>query len=231
MNTISMRMMKKSFLTSVVFLAGLTLVYAQEQKNAEKPDYAQVIAKRSEKIADVLGIADSAKYKRVCNIIAEQYQSLSNIHDAHDAKVKEVKGNASNDKSVAKSEIAGLDSGMYKQLSQLHLVYLNRLGKELTHEQITEVKDAMTYKILPLTYHAYLDELPALTEVQKQKIMELLTEARERAIDAGSSGQKHEWFGKYKGKINNYLSAQGYDMKKAGEEWQKRIKENQKQKG
>ena len=31
-------------------------------------------------------------------------------------------------------------------------------------------------------------------------------------------------FGKYKGRINNYLSAQGYDLKKEGIEWQKRIK-------
>jgi hypothetical protein len=34
-------------------------------------------------------------------------------------------------------------------------------------------------------------------------------------------------FGKYKGRINNYLSAAGYDMKKEGEEWQKRIKQRQ----
>jgi len=85
----------------------------------------------------------------------------------------------------------------------------------------------MTYKVLPLTYNAYLDELPNLTEVQKMQIKAWLTEAREHAIDAESSEKKHAWFGKYKGRINNYLSAQGYDMKKAGEEWQKRIKEKQ----
>ena len=44
-------------------------------------------------------------------------------------------------------------------------------------------------------------------------------------MDAESSNKKHEWFGKYKGRINNYLSAAGYNMKKEGEEWQKRIKE------
>jgi hypothetical protein len=230
MNVMPVRIMRKSLLTSAVFLSSLTFVYAQNQKSAEKPDYIQVITKRSEKIVDGLGITDSAKYKRVCNIIVEQYSNLSNIHDTHDARVKEVKSNTANDKVAVKSEVAKLDSGMGKQLSQQHLVYLTRLGKELTSAQIVEVKDAMTYKILPLTYKAYLDEIPTLTEAQKQKIMELLTEAREHAIDAGSSGQKHAWFGKYKGKINNYLSAQGYDMKKAGEEWQKRIKESQ-QKG
>jgi hypothetical protein len=34
-------------------------------------------------------------------------------------------------------------------------------------------------------------------------------------MDAGTSKEKHAWFGKYKGKINNYLSAEGYNMKLA----------------
>jgi mRNA-degrading endonuclease RelE of RelBE toxin-antitoxin system len=83
----------------------------------------------------------------------------------------------------------------------------------------------MTYKVYPITYTAYQDELPNLTEPQKAKIKAWLIEARENAIDAESSEKKHAWFGKFKGRINNYLSAQGYDMKKEGEEWQKRIKE------
>jgi hypothetical protein len=64
--------------------------------------------------------------------------------------------------------------------------------------------------------------LPGLTEQQKAQILVWLTEAREHAMDAESSEKKHAWFGKYKGRINNYLSAAGYDMKKAGEDWQKR---------
>jgi hypothetical protein len=85
----------------------------------------------------------------------------------------------------------------------------------------------MTYRIYPITYTAYQDEIPNLTEEQKGKIKSWLLEARENAIDAESSEKKHAWFGKFKGRINNYLSAQGYDMKKEGEEWQKRIKERQ----
>jgi len=49
-----------------------------------------------------------------------------------------------------------------------------------------------------------------------------LLEAREHAMDAESSDKKHAWFGKYKGRINNYLSSEGYDLKKAGEDWTKR---------
>ena len=99
-------------------------------------------------------------------------------------------------------------------------------------KDLDEVKDQMTYKILPLTYNAYLDELPTLTDAQNLQIKAWLIEAREHAIDAESSEKKHAWFGKYKGRINNYLSAQGFDMKKAAEEWQKRIQsKQQEQKG
>jgi len=41
----------------------------------------------------------------------------------------------------------------------------------------------------------------------------LLKEARELAIDGGSAEEKTAIFGKYKGKINNYLSAQGHNKK------------------
>ena len=66
--------------------------------------------------------------------------------------------------------------------------------------------------------------LPNLTAEQKSQINTYLTEAREFAMDAESSEKKHAWFGKYKGKINNYLSAAGIDMKKAGQEWEGRRK-------
>jgi len=51
-----------------------------------------------------------------------------------------------------------------------------------------------------------------------------LAEAREHAMDAQSSNKKHEWFGKYKGRINNYLSKQGYDSQKERQGWEDRTK-------
>jgi len=85
------------------------------------------------------------------------------------------------------------------------------------------------YVILPLTYKGFCDMSPGLKELQKKQIKVWLVEAREHAMDAGTSEEKHQWFGKYKGRINNYLSAAGYDMKKEGVEWQKRIKAAQNQ--
>jgi hypothetical protein len=87
------------------------------------------------------------------------------------------------------------------------------------------VKDGMTYNVLNVTMTAYNSMMPNLTEPQKTQILAWLTEAREHAMDAESSEKKHGWFGKYKGRINNYLSAQGIDMKKEEAAWMARLKE------
>ena len=83
----------------------------------------------------------------------------------------------------------------------------------------------MTYNVLNVTYTAYQDMLPSLTGEQKKQILAWLTEAREHAMDAESSDKKHAWFGKYKGRINNYLAKAGVDMKQAEKEWQQRLRE------
>ena len=88
-----------------------------------------------------------------------------------------------------------------------------KLSVELTAQQVDQVKDGMTYGVLPVTYRTYLAQTPNLTEAQKQQTMAYLVEARELAMDGGSSEEKHAIFRKYKGKINNYLSAQGYKLK------------------
>src|SRR5262249_9754562 len=116
------------------------------------------------------------------------------------------------------------DADKMAKLKQQHDAYIAQLKKELTNEQVEQVKDGMTYRVLPITYTAYQEMIPTLTEAQKQQIYTWLLEAREYAMDAESSDKKHQWFGKYKGRINNYLSAAGYDLKKEEEGWAARRK-------
>jgi hypothetical protein len=67
----------------------------------------------------------------------------------------------------------------------------------------------MTYGKVQFTYNGYLTQYPDLPEVHRQKILELLKEAREEAMDGGSAEEKTAVFQRYKGKINNYLSQAG----------------------
>ncbi|SEN63872.1 Protein of unknown function [Mucilaginibacter gossypiicola] len=190
-------------------------------------NYIKVITERSNKIVTGAGITDSVKFKKVRDIVVAQYNDLNTVYDARKTKVNDIKTQMADDKAGANAKIALVDSDVVKQVKVLHASYIKKLNKELSADEVDKIKDGMTYRIYPITYTAYQDEIPNLTDEQKGKIKGWLLEARENAIDAESSEKKHAWFGKFKGRINNYLSAQGYDMKKEGEEWQKRIKERQ----
>jgi Spy/CpxP family protein refolding chaperone len=201
-------------------------VSAQGTKvNTPDPAYTKMIAERADKIVKALKLTDSLKAKRVSKIVAKQYSDLNDIYTIRDNKIKDAKAQASADKKTTDDAIASVQNQATAAIDQLHPKYLASLSKELTGEQVTAIKDGMTYNVANITYNGYLDEVPTLTEAQRAQIKAWLVEAREHAMDAESSEKKHAWFGKYKGRINNYLSAAGIDMKKAGEEWQQRIKE------
>lgn len=215
-----------------IFILGITLIIStaipasQESKTAEDPEaaYARVINQRAQKIVNTLGITDTAKALRVRNIIAGQYRSLRDIHDSRDDRIKAAKEKAGDDKKSAKAEEKSIRDKAKAQQDKLHKEYLKKLVVELSPEQVDKVKDGMTYGVCLVTYNQYLKMLPDLTDQQKAEIMKFLVEARENAMDAGSSNEKHKWFRKYKGKINNYLSSAGYDLKKAEQDLRQRQK-------
>jgi hypothetical protein len=212
------------------YISILLLSVAGNAAFAQAPadnNYMKVITERSNKIVTGAGITDSVKFKKVRDIVVAQYNDLNTVYDARKTKANDIKAQMPDDKAGANAKIALVDSDVVKQVKVLHASYIKKLNKELSADEVDKIKDGMTYRIYPITYTAYQDEIPNLTDEQKGKIKGWLLEARENAIDAESAEKKHAWFGKFKGRINNYLSAQGYDMKKEGEEWQKRIKERQ----
>jgi hypothetical protein len=167
-----------------------------------QPAYTRTITGRAANIVKTLEIADPAKSIKVRDIIVQQYRNLNAIQNQRDKDVKA--------SPQAAEDIRQRADALTRRV---HQDCLAGLSAELTPEQVDQVKDGMTYGTLPTTYRAYLAQFPELTEAQKQQIMTLLVEARELALDGGSSEEKHAIFRKYKGKINNYLSAQGYKSK------------------
>lgn len=210
--------MKKSFLyilLLVLFLAANTLC-AQSTNAAPEPKdvaYTRVITERVTKIIAPLGIADAGKSNRVHDLIAQQYRSLKDIHFVRDSEIRNAKALA--DKAAANAAIQAARDEAKPKLDQLHSEFLAKLSTELSTQQVDQVKDGLTYGVLPLTYGVYLKMYPELTDEQKSQIKAWLTEAREVAMDGSTSQEKHAAFGKYKGRINNYLSKAGYDAKKA----------------
>ena len=216
----SISCLKITLLAIVAFAASA--VNAQNN-TGQQAAYKQAIHERSAKIVNTLQITDSVKYNHIVSTVANQYFQLNAVQEKDDAAIKTIK-----EKSLTKEETAAAfkkkDEEKALQLRKLHQTFIASLKEQLNDQQLEKIKDGMTYSVVPITWTAYLDMLPNLTQEQKDKMYAWLVEARELAMDEGSSDKKHAMFGKYKGKINNYLSAAGYDMKKEGEAWAKRIR-------
>jgi len=218
---------------SIKKLSLMFLLFAFCNLSAQQyadPEYIKVTNERASKIVEKLALNNKEKETAVTNIIAQQFRDLSKIHDGRDAEIKKVKDDSSLAKEKQNAKIEKLKSKADKSIDKLHKAYLKKLGTQLNEAKITEVKDGMTYGVLPITVAGYNDMLPNLTKEQKEYIYNALVEAREHAMDGGSSKEKHGWFGKYKGRINNYLSKQGYDLNKESADWHKRIEEREKNK-
>lgn len=216
--------MKKIVLMSLLLLCGWISAGAVDlNKENRDPKYVESIVNRSQKIVDKLGLTDEKVAEDVCNIIANRYFELNDIYEIRDAKVKTVKesgltGDAKDE--ALKAAENEKDAALYRS----HFAFPASLSLFLNEEQIEAVKDGMTYGVVKVTYEATLDMIPSLKEEEKAQIYAWLIEAREFAMDAENSNKKHAAFGKYKGRINNYLAKRGYNLTKEREEWAKRVK-------
>lgn len=226
-NPMKMKMIHLFFCFLFVAVASAQAIDLDKQNR--DPKYVESIVGRSQKIVDKLGIADKTVQQEVCNIIANRYFELNDIYEKRDAKVKQIK--ESGITGTAKQEALSAaefekDAALYRS----HFAFPANLSLFLNEKQIERVKDGITFGVVMVTYTATLDMIPSLKQEEKEQIYAWLVEAREFALDAESSNKKHEAFGKYKGRINNYLSKRGYDLVKEREAWYKRIKEKEAQK-
>ena len=215
--------MKKFFVITAALLSlNFMAANAVElDSNGRDPKYVETIVQRSKKVTDALKISDTEKGKEVLNIVANRYFKLNDIYSERDS-IKAVAKTLTGDAKKQKMEYAEMlkDQKLYKS----HFGFIADLSVYLTDKEIETVKDVLTYNVVNVTYSAQCDMIPTLKEEEKVQIMAWLKEGREYAIDAESSKKKHETFGKYKGRINNWLSKRGYNLTKEREEWAKRVK-------
>lgn len=211
----------KVLLTVLLFALGFQIVSFAEDAERTAPFtaaeldtiYSANIEKRAADMLKVLALPDEAAAGRVRDAILAQYRSLRARDEAIDGMFQSLSKNAPG--------IETNRSAVLKVLSQqLHDGFLKRLAADLTPAQIEMVKDKMTYNKVKVTYDAYCDIVPNLTEAEKVKILELLKAAREEAIDGGSADEKTAIFQRYKDQVNALLNASGHDVAKATKEWE-----------
>jgi Protein of unknown function (DUF3826) len=175
--------------------------------------YTTTIDKRTRAITELLSLSDATKSNVVHQTIMAQYRSLR----ARDAAVDAMLQSLDRDMPGVESNRSAVVQLLSKRL---HGEFLAKLANDLSPAQIEIVKDRMTYNKVQVTYDAYCQIVPGLTDKEKAMILDTLKLAREEAIDGGSADEKSAIFQKYKDQINTRLAAGGHDVAKATQEWE-----------
>jgi hypothetical protein len=196
-------------LTRHICIAALLMIFglnvgAQTNAVSEQAEanYTKSIEGRTADILKMLALTDAGKAAHAHDTLIAQYRALRAWHDENDAKLKAAKADTNAVTQIKAS------------LKTLHDAFLAKLGEDLTPAQVEQVKDKMTYGKVQFTFNGYMTAYPDLGAEHQQKILELLKQAREDAMDGGSADEKTAIFQKAKGKINNYLSKQGIHAEK-----------------
>ncbi len=212
--------MKRRFLAISSLVAGATLFtqFAPAQLSTPPASPAEMeviyttsIEGRTDEILKGLSLTNSAASNTVHDLLIAQYRVMRSRDDLINAKLEAI----GKDINYANRQIE-----LEEQSRLLHDHFLASLAKVLTPGQIETVKDKMTYNKVKITYDAYNNIIPNLTQSDKTKIMDLLKVAREKAVDGGSATEKSEIFQQYKNQINDYLNANGHDVAKAYKDWE-----------
>lgn len=209
------------FLLLTLFVSSAHAVEL-DTKNRD-PKYVATIVERSKKVVDKLALKDAETATNVTNIVANRYFKLNDIYAKRDSDVAKIKRSVLTGETK-KNALTAAQDAKEAALYRSHFAFPAELSMFLDESQIEAVKDGITFGVVKVTYEATLDMVPTLKDEEKMQILAWLKEAREFSIDAENSNKKHEAFGKYKGRINNYLSARGYDLVKEREGWYARIK-------
>ena len=172
--------------------------------------YAKSIEYRTDDILKALNLTDPAKSNAVHDVLISQYHDLRVRDAAIDTRLQ-VDGKEVN--YVNRAPQLALQS------KPLHDQFLAKLSGLLTPDQVEQVKDLMTYHKVKVTYDAYCSIVSGLTDEEKARILDLLKQAREEAIDGGNAPEKSAIFQKYKDQINSYLDAQGHNTAQAFKVW------------
>jgi hypothetical protein len=181
------------------------------------PKYLDTINKRATAAVAAANVADPEKRAAAVRVVEAHYVGISDIHFDRDAAVKA----AGKLDAVAQARTrAAVAVGV------VHQKFTRDLAALLTPEQCDAVKDKMTYGVRLNTYKVYCEMLPKPTDPEKAAVRGFLLAGREEALVAGDANEKHEKFRIAKGRVVNYLSLQGYDLKKAEAEWNERRKAN-----
>lgn len=175
----------------------------------------------SNRILDSLRLTDKATHESVRNLLAHHYQKMEAIY-AHKQQRTEAMSAMQLDSESKKK----LENDIWLEskgaLDKQRDSFFETVGSWLDNSQIDLVKNEMTKNGIQKEMTRFADLLPTLKEEHKIQLFQYMLEARENALNVLTNRERNQWFTKFRGRANNYLSKEGYDLRQATLDWERR---------
>ena len=187
--------------------------------SASETGAAAESSKNTRNILAALQLSDPATEARVRQLLDAHFTALSAWHRDNDAAIKPLwqafdTARAARDKTRADAALEKI-AAVYAGFRPVRDRSFAALGALLSPAQFEQVEDVLTVNKVSVTYGAYLEIFPGLTEEQKAVVLRELKAARSEAVDAGAMTEKSAFFKKYKIRIEEaYFPTQGIDARK-----------------
>lgn len=210
----------KPFIPSLA-LAILTLACAAraqtEPAAAEREtdqDALKQVEQKAQRMLEGLEITDPAKADRARQTLSGWLMTLRAWHKVHDGELKQLWSDWNAARAVVPKDefpgevIAYKIDAVYAPLKEDYTQFLNRLGQELSAEQIDAIKERWSRNPgMMRTYRAYLETVPDLTEDQQKVILDRMKMAREDAMLTDSDREIVSIYKRHKVKVEQYIGS------------------------
>lgn len=154
-----------------------------------------------------LNLNDSAREKRLTDVVATHLKAVRDWHNEHPASTVPAGINP-----VTGKPLSELDRQLIADSAipaTVHQALMSGLQKDLEKSQIDAILDKYTIGKVAFTMNGYRAIVPNITPTEETTIQGFLEQAREQAVDYKSMKEISAIFEIYKTKSEQYLNANG----------------------
>lgn len=182
-------------------------------KPSEEALFEASIERRAAKTVGEMKLDDAAKAERVKERFKRHFRDLHAWDVAHGKERTELFKALRKDKENA--ELRAKYDALIAPLMATQKSFFDEMNAELTPEQVDAIRENLVGGRYDHNIRGYKAEYPDLPPEAWQKVVAMWQQAREEAMPLDNKEAKNEVFEIYKGRVNNWLSQQGYTGKSA----------------
>lgn len=201
----------------IVCLLSGSFAHAQEAAPATAPavdpKFEESIERRAGETVDEMKLNDPAKAERVKERFKQHFRDIQAWDAAHGQERSALFAALRKDKENA--ELKAKYDALIAPLMATQRSFFDEMNAQLAPEQVEQIKERLIGGRYQHNIGGFKNEYPDLPPAEWQKVVAMWQQAREEAMPLGSAGAKDQVFSIMKGKVNNYLSQQGFVGKSA----------------